>query len=126
MLLTIFLEAIIKIVFLSIVIHFLYLIIVKFALKKNSQDMLGGIVAKLFNDWLDVVGYLKNSGDRKNILNKDKNLKLLDRQYKLMLLIHILPASLLTALIWGYLIQPVGIITALYLVLMVFSTTRRN
>jgi hypothetical protein len=88
--------------------------------------MLGGIVAKLFNDWLDVVGYLKNPGDRKNILNKDKNLKLLDRQYKLMLLIHILPASLLTALIWGYLIQPVGIITALYLVLMVFSTTRRN
>ena len=109
MLLTTLLEAIVKILIFCLVIHYAYLAIVKISLRENSQDMVGGLVAKLFNDWLDVTAN-----------------KCTDRQYKLMLVIHLLPASLVSVLIWPYLLQSVLIISAVFFVLIMFSTTERN
>lgn len=113
-------EAILKIVIFCIAIHFFYLIIVKISLQKNSQDLVGGLVAKFFNHWLDVVDVVTKKSTKKNIDN------ITDQQYKLMLLMHILPASLVTALIWQYLLQTVLIVNAVFLLLIVFSTTKRN
>ena len=109
MLLTIVLEAIVKIIVFCVVVHYVYLMIVKFSIRENNQDMLGGLVAKFFNTWLDVVAH-----------------KCTDQQYKLMLVIHLLPASLATVLIWQYLLQAVLSINAVFLVLILFSTTQRN
>jgi hypothetical protein len=109
MLLTMLLEAIVKILIFSLVFHYAYLAIVKISLRENSQDMLGGLVAQLFNDWLDVAAH-----------------NCTDRQYKLMLFIHLLPASLLTVFIWPYLLQTLLIINAVFFLLLMFSTTERS
>lgn len=102
-------EAIIKILAIAIVIHFVYLVIAKIAIPKNSPDIPGGLIAKLLNDWFDV--------------HKKTNT---DWQYKLMLIIHILPASLITVLIWQSLFQAILILNGILVFLIVFSTTTRD
>lgn len=102
-------EAILKILIAAIVCHFVYLLLAKIAIKKSSLDIPGGLIAKLLNDWFDV--YQKSNTDW---------------QYKLILLIHIFPASLITVLIWHSLFQAILILNGIFLFLIVFSTTRRD
>ncbi len=102
-------EAIIKISIAAIVCHFLYLLIARIAIQKSSLDIPGGLIARLLNDWFDV--YQKTNTDR---------------QYKLILLIHLFPASLITVLIWQSLFQAILILNGILLFLIVFSTTTRN
>jgi|GEM_PF-1420635 von Willebrand factor type A domain len=88
-----FIEAILKIAFVSFIIHFPYLMVVKFALKERSQDMLGGTVAKIFNIWLDVM--------------QGKATKF---QISMISLLHVIPASLVSALLWNNLTPHILII----------------
>jgi hypothetical protein len=90
-----YIESLVKVLLLSLVVHFVYLGLVKLSLRTGSQDMLGGIVAKFFNIWLNTVA------------RQAKNW-----QYGLMVLIHSLPASVITVSIWQNLSSPVVIINA--------------
>ena len=78
-----YIESLAKIISLSLLIHFVYLALVKLALSSRSQDALGGLIAKFFNVWLDAVARRAKAW-----------------QYGLIILIHSLPASLITILIW--------------------------
>ncbi len=97
-----------KVSLLSLAIHGLYLLFVKLSLKNSSQDVLGGLVAQMFNTWLDVT---------------QKRATLF--QYNLMILIHILPASIIAAFLWPYISIPIFIINlALVLLMLLFFTMR--
>lgn len=101
-------EAALKISLLSLAVHGLYLLFVKLSLKNSSQDVLGGLVAQMFNTWLDV------AQNRATLF-----------QYNLMLLIHVLPASIIAAVLWQYIYIPIFIVNlVLALLMLVFFKMR--
>lgn len=107
------LDAAFKIFVLAVPLHFFYLMLVKVSLKDSEEtripDWLGGIPAKLFNSWLDVVGGQGTDG-----------------QTKLILAIHFIPSLIITGLIWQYLIPSVIFISLIFGALLIFVSPRRR
>jgi hypothetical protein len=102
-------ESVIKILVFTLVVHGFYLLLVKFALRRDSQDILGGIIAKFFNIWLDV-----------------QNRHATDQQRKLMLAMHLFPASILVILIWSYLSVSVLVLNLIFCLMLIVSSTIRR